>query len=289
MFKKEDDKSKMLHIIVKSFAIFCITLAVACLFAEVRQCFPCLTNKIEIATALATLAGSVLVFSTLEMQRKTLNEEKSKNEVERFDSRFYPILSNFRTDASDMNIAGDYISPKGIGVKSSYVGDNAFMAARSMTNSLKRCLNDSSFEEFDKDDFDAVIDNYYKIFETLDDEFSFNEAEIGKVSMERREYIKSMQGAYLIFKMGITKTEREEYKLMLDEDKETFIIEKLIEYQSSTLRKYIKSLRFIMQIVSKVKDDVAKTEYYSHISCLLGKEELKFLNCFCEFDLITRY
>ena len=165
MWKEIGGGSQKYQKSIKIFAFLCIFLAVLFLVAGITGCFPCITNITGIATAFATIAGSILVFSTLEMQRKALNEERHKNEVERFDSRFYPILSSFRTDASNMNIAGDYISPKGIGVKSSYVGENAFVAARSMANSLKRCLNDRTFKEFDRDEFDAIIDNYYQIFE----------------------------------------------------------------------------------------------------------------------------
>lgn len=279
----------MRQVIIRFIASLFILGAVASIVMEVTGCISYSVNIIGIASTLATLAGAILVFSTLEMQRKSLAEEKHKNEVERFDSRFYPILSSFRTDASNMKIAGDYISPRGIGVKSSYEGDKAFIAARSMTNSLKRYLNDSSFKEFDKDEFDAVIDNYYNIFEVLEDDFLFNEIEIDRVSKEKRDFIRSTQSSYLIFKMGITKQEREKYKIIGDEEKDSFIIEKLVGYQSSTLRKYIMSLRFILQIASKVKNDFERKEYYSYISCLLGNEELKFLGCFREFDIITRY
>lgn len=274
--------------IIQIIAVLLIIVAIASIVVEVTGFISCSINFIGIASVLATLAGAILVFSTLEMQRVSLVDEKHKNEVERFESRFYPILSSFRTDASNLKIAGDYISPRGIGVKSSYDGDNAFIAARSMTNSLKRCLNDSSFKEFDKEGFDAVIDNYYKIFEVLEDDFLFNEDEIDRVSREKRDFIRSTQGSYLIFKMGITQQERENYRMMIDEDKDSFLTEKIIGYQSSTLRKYIKSLQFILQIVSKIKDDSEKKEYYSHISCLLGKEELKFLECFREFDILTK-
>ena len=288
MWKEKDGGSPMLQMIIIIITLFSIIITVGLLVAEAKGWIACITNKTGIASVLATLVGSILIFSTLDMQRKALNVERNKNEVERFDSRLYPVLSSFRTDASNMKIAGDYISPRGIGVKSSYVGDNAFIAATSMTNSLKRCLNDSSFKEFDKDEFDTIIDNYYQILEALDNDFLFNEDETDRVSTEKKDFIKSTQGAYLIYKMGITKVERESYRQMIGEDKDAFILEKLIEYQSSTLRKYIKSLRFILQTVGNVKDDSERKNYYSHISCLLGKEELKYLGCFREFDILTR-
>ena len=51
---------------------------------------PCLHNQYGNATlAFATLAGAILVFSTLEIQRKALQEDKSKNDESRFDSHFY--------------------------------------------------------------------------------------------------------------------------------------------------------------------------------------------------------
>ena len=92
-----------------------------------------------------------MVFSTLEMQRKSLNEEKHKNEIERFDSRFYPILSSFRLDASNMEIKGEFISLKGKGAISYYKGERAFMAARNMINGINRFYAVCLLKRFDKD------------------------------------------------------------------------------------------------------------------------------------------
>lgn len=101
---------------------------------------PCWIDYIGSASALATLAGAILVFSTLEMQSWALNEEKNKNDVARFDSRFYPILSSFRTDAANMDIFGDYISPRGIGAKLSDKGEKAFAIAKSIAFECVMCL-----------------------------------------------------------------------------------------------------------------------------------------------------
>lgn len=91
-----------------------IVLAFAC---------PCLHEQFgNTAITFATLAGAILVFSTLEIQRKALHEEKSKNDVSQFDSRFYPILSSFRKDAANLEIFGDYLSDNGIGVRKIYKG-----------------------------------------------------------------------------------------------------------------------------------------------------------------------
>lgn len=272
-------------------ALFFVLLAVLFCVVETICHIDCNTtnfNYVGIASVLATLAGAMLVFSTLEIQRKTLEEEKMKFESSRFDSRFYQILSSFRTDASNMEIAGDHISPKGIGVRSTYIGELAFRAVTSMTKILMKCLNDESFNDFNKEDFDIVMKQYDQIFEALDDDYYFNEVEIEKVSIEKREFIKSTQGAYLIHKMGIDKQERESFRLFETQEKENFVLEKLIGYQSSTLRKYILSLRFIIKVAKEAIDDSERKTYYSHISCLLGKEEQNFLYCFSEFDVITK-
>lgn len=70
--------------------LFIVAAIILCLLGITSHC----NNYTEIASVLATLVGGILVFSTLEMQRQSLNEEKKKNKISRFDSRFYPILSS---------------------------------------------------------------------------------------------------------------------------------------------------------------------------------------------------
>lgn len=126
-------KNAISHNIIKGTAFLFIVIAVIVLIMGITNNLPCWIDYIGSASALATLAGAILVFSTLEMQSWALNEEKNKNDVARFDSRFYPILSSFRTDAANMDIFGDYISPRGIGAKLSDKGEKAFAIAKSIT------------------------------------------------------------------------------------------------------------------------------------------------------------
>ena len=120
--------------------------------------YPCARDQYgTVALVLATLAGAILVFSTLEIQRKALQEDKSKNDESRFDSHFYPILSSFRKDAAEFEIRGDYLSDDGLGVRKSYQGEKGFRAARSMTRGVKKFLKDKDFIKFDGEDLDIEL------------------------------------------------------------------------------------------------------------------------------------
>ena len=177
------------------------------------------------------------MFSTLEVQRNALQEEKSKNDESRFDSHFYPILSSFRKDAAEFEILGDYLSDDGLGTRKSYKGEKGFMAAKSMTRGVKKHLKDKDFIKFDREDFDIVLEEYSKIFDALYDDFPQKE-EIEQVEEERRQFIKTQQIPYLMLKMGITKEEAEEYKQKEEKEIESFLLEKLVEYQSAVLSSY---------------------------------------------------
>ena len=82
-----------IKVVATIFIVAALVFSVSSLYC---QCYT--TVLIGISTTLATLAGAILVFSTLQLQQKALQEEIRKNETSRFDSRFYPILSSFRMD-----------------------------------------------------------------------------------------------------------------------------------------------------------------------------------------------
>ena len=249
--------------------------------------YPCLRDVCgNAAITFATLTGAILVFSTLEIQRKALQEDKSKNDESRFDSHFYPILSSFRKDAAEFEIRGDYLSDDGLGVRKSYQGEKGFRAARSMTRGVKKFLKDKDFIKFDGEDLDIELKEYSKIFEALYDDFP-QEEEIEKVEAERREFIKSQQVPYLMSKMGISEDEYDEYKQKGEKEIEAFLLEKLVVYQSAALSKYIKSLRFLIHIIDDELTETKRSKYFMHIATLLGHQELEFLKCFHEFDIIT--
>jgi len=250
--------------------------------------YPCLHEQLEnMAIAFATLAGAILVFSTLEVQRNALQEEKSKNDESRFDSHFYPILSSFRKDAAEFEILGDYLSDDGLGTRKSYKGEKGFMAAKSMTRGVKKYLKDKDFIKFDREDFDIELEEYSKIFDALYEDCPLREDEIEKEGEKMKKFIKSQQIPYLINKMGITKEETEEIKLKGEKNIDSFLLEKLMEYQSATLSKYIKSLRFLIHIIEGELIESKRSKYFMHIATLLGHQELEFLKCFHEFDIIT--
>ena len=277
----------MRQVIIKFFAILFVLLSVTSIGIGITGCLPNPSNYLEIGSTLGTLAGAILVYSTLEMQRKSLNEEKHRNEIERFDSRFYPILSSFRTDASNMEIKGESLSPKDIGATQSYSckGETAFAAAQRIVMGLYRYLCDKSLKMFDKEEFDADVRNYFEMSDASCEDFFCPDDDI--IEKESNEFVKSSQVPYLADKWGITKDVKEGFLRMDCKERESFLLKTLLDHQSATLSKYIQSLRFILQIIGAVKSEKEKAYYIQHVSCRIGKEELEFLKCFSEFNVIT--
>ena len=111
--------------------------------------------------------------------------------------------------------------------------------------------------------------------------------DIDKIEKERREYITSNQVLYLIYKWGITKDDKIKFQHMDSKGKESFLLDTLIKHQTANFSKYIQSLRFILQIIRATEFQTERKDYYQHVSCRIGKEELEFLKFFSEFNIIT--
>lgn len=116
-----------------------------------------------------------------------------------------------------------------------------------------------------------------------------NDEEIDKIENERKKYIKSNQIPFLAGKWGIIGSEKKNYLTMDDKTRETFLLNTLINRQSTSFSKYIQSLRFIIHIVNAIESEKERTTYYQHVSCLICKEELEFLRCFSEFIILTEF
>lgn len=128
-----------------------------------------------------------------------------------------------------------------------------------------------------------VLEEYSKIFDALDEDYPLHDDVMEEEEEKMKEFIKTKQVPYLMSKMGITK----EYKQKEEKEVDVFLLEKLLEYQSATLSKYVKSLRFILHIIDKESKESQRSIYLLHIATLLGQQELEFLKCFHEFDIIT--
>ena len=273
----------------KIFAFFFILSSITCAIIPLyRNCSD--NSLIGISATLATLAGAILVFSTLEIQRKALEEEISKNTYSRFDSQFFPILSSFRMDAANMENIVDKIQEcgKGYGLenKITFYGEMAFHNNRKLLEFLYDNIRKDNYLHYNSEDIRNELEEIGKI-ETYLYENDVIDEEIDKVEIRRKKYLHSQQPGFLFFKYGITEQLWEQCK---NADKQflcSFLLDKLVEYQPTILSKYIQSLRFILKIINNLPNQIEKKDYYLHISCLLGKEELLFLKCFKEFDLIT--
>ena len=286
------NNKKVIDKITKLFAIFFIIATILLIifsFIYINKA----TLLINISSVLATLVGAILVFSTLEIQSKSLYEEIRKNKISRYDSRFYPILSSFRMDAANMEIVRDYIIQKGndYGQENSlsYKGDTAFLRANEIIVTLKKCILDESLKEYDSEYlFISLQDISEK--ENAINEYSDSFADdIDKIEQERHYLLHSQQGPYLLYKYNITKDDRQKYRNTNEEQINSFLLNKLVEKQPTILTKYINTLRFILQLIDGISKEIDRKDYYQNLYCLFGKEEIQFLKQFKEFDLVTNY
>lgn len=247
---------------------------------------------IDVSLIFATLAGSILVFSTLEIQRKALKEEKAKNELSRFDSQFYPILSSFRKDAADMEIICGYISDTrnnvGNEIKRTYNGDRAFHVASSIIDKLLKSINEPSLPDYDPDQLKEFIDDIRNKMDSLDENSCSIDFELNKLEKEEKNYINTFQVPFLLQKYGISKEKIKEYSKMDRDELLSLLLVLLAEHQPTIFKKYINSLRFILDIVGELSDVGLRNKYYQHIRVVLDKEECSFLQLFKEFDKITK-
>lgn len=272
-----------------SIAILCIALAIISIaLAFIYQCSSNLF--IGISTTFATLAGAILVFSTLELQRKALEEEICKNECSRFDSKFFPILSNFRMDAANMESILDRIREKGKGYgfpyASSFYGDRAFFIYRKLLDFLYTNVRKDSYEEYNEENIRIEIDEFDKIEEYLEENLA-SENELDRIIEKRVNYLHSMQGSYILYKYGISKDIWQKYKDADEQVLISFLFDKQLSYQPAIMSKYIETLRFILHLIRELPENINKKDYYLNVSCRLGKEEVLFLKRFKEFDLLT--
>ena len=236
------------------------------------------------------MAGAILVFSTLNLQRKALNEEIRKNKFTRFDSRFYSILSIFRNDAINMEIVLDCIREKGRGygqpTNTSYFGDKAFFICRKLIETLYDQIIKDTFCAYNAEDLSIEIGEIDKKEMYLIDN-GYPDDDLDKVIAERAQFIHSRQGGYLLYKYGITKNRWQQCKEMEKHALFSFLLEKLIARQPTILLKYIQGLRFILHVIEELPNEMDRKDYYLNISFQLGKEEFSFLKCFNEFNIIT--
>lgn len=271
-------------------AVIFIIIAIACVITSF-SCIFLADTYVGISSTFATLASAILVFSTLEIQHQLLKEEIRKNECSRFDSRFYPILSSFRMDAANMEISRDYIIQKGkrIGCESSltFKGDQAFFIAREIIENLIESMGNNSLDEYCAEDIKDELTRINEIENYLD-ENCMPEKEIEKVIDERTRFLRLKQVPYLLYKYGISKNIRLQYKKAERDVMLSFLLGKILLIQPTIFAKYIQSLRFILHTIDALPKEIDKNNYYQNISCLLGKEERLFLGCFKEFDKITK-
>lgn len=266
--------------------LFIVVAIILCLVDLTSQC----DNFVGIASVFATLAGAILIFSTLEMQRQSLLEEKKKNFISRFDSRFYPILSSFRSDAINVEVIRHYIAPKGkeIGMerKMPSNGDKAFYIANQILETLQKSIRENTFMGYDHEDISIELSEMDKKEETLE-ERGASEDELEKIFQERHDFLHSQQNPFLLHIYGITKEVKERLSRLDCDGISSFLLVKLLEKQPPTFTKYIRTLRFLIHIVEQLTV-LERSEYYLNVYSLLGKNEMDFLKNFKEFDSITK-
>lgn len=275
-----------IKVVATIFIVAALVISVSSLY---YQCYA--TIIIGISTTLATLASAILIFSTLQIQQKALQEETIKNEASRFDSRFYPILSSFRMDAANMEIVRDYISPKGKDrgkeTSISFNGDKAFFIAWQIIETLQKGISDETLRNYDEDELQYEL-KLIREKEYALDELMTSMEELDEIEEEKKKCVQSYQTLFLLYKYGVTKVARGKYRKMDSDYLKSILLCKLINHQPTILAKYIQSLRFILQIIEKLPNYIDKKDYYLNVYCLLGKQEQIFLSCFKEFNVVTK-
>ena len=142
----------------KIYTLLAIIFGIIAIISAVLSFFICSieTVFISVSTTFATLAGAILVFSTLDVQHKALEVEIKKNELSRFDSRFYQVLSSFRMDAVNMESIIDCIKEKGKGYglpyTTSFFGDKAFYINRRVIETLYNLIRNDTYEAYNAED-----------------------------------------------------------------------------------------------------------------------------------------
>lgn len=275
-----------IKVVASIFIVAALALSIISLY---YQCYT--TTFIGISSIYATLAGAILVFSTLQLQQKALQEETIKNEASRFDSRFYPILSSFRMDAANMEIVRDYISPKGKnrgrGTNMPFNGDKAFFVAWQIIENLQKGISDETLQDYDENELQYEL-RLIREKEYALDELMTSMEELDEIEEEKKKCVQTYQTSFLLYKYGVTKIAREKYRKMDSDYLKSILLCKLMNHQPTILAKYIQSLRFILHIIEKLPNYLDKKDYYLNVYCLLGKQEQIFLSCFKEFNVVTK-
>lgn len=152
MFQKT---SKIDICIVLIAAIFML-ISIACLVIPF-YCFCYLDWCIGVSMTFATLSGAILVFKTISLHNKSLEEEKRKNIIQRFDSQFFAILSQWRNDALQVKFTTKYLDKKLNGRINHLesIGENAFSIAKSTLNTIYNTISNKNAIIFD---YEVYID-----------------------------------------------------------------------------------------------------------------------------------
>ena len=271
----------------------CILTAIVFVILSFFTCGRLSDIFVDTSVTFATLAGAILVFSTLELQRKELEEEKRNNKTSRFDSKFHPLLSSLRMDATNMEIVADFLVQKGRDLgketKMTYQSEKSFFIASKIVEALKEGIKDKSLKAFDAEELGYELKDFRDKLDALDEEFYGENTEFHEaVEQERRTELHTFQKPYLLATYGVTDKVKASYCNADDETLTLFVLDRLVKYQPTLIGKYIQTLRFILHIIDDLPDGIDKRDYYVYISCQLGKEEQLFLKHFNEFGKITK-
>ena len=243
-----------------------IALFVPCFFLTFSE----LPN--DTAIVFATLSGAILVFATIRLQQQALEEEKQKNQRDRADAQFMPLLSSLRIDAGQIGFIFDTIGPQGKEIRYNSTGEIAFKHALQAFEHMFEHIRNYNFQGYDKEVFMAE----YKNACNYPDETHYDSWIVDNVDKEVEKCIKGWEVPYLIYKHNITKDNYEEYKKKDDICLRDFILKKMKEYQPTTFNVYLQKVAFLLKFIGKQSHDTAE-DYYEQFSSYLGKEEYAFL------------
>lgn len=258
-------------------SILCIVLAVVALFVPLF-CPNLLPWSLGASTTFATLAGAFLVYKTLETQRKSLDEERNKNAIEKFNTMFHPLHSAFRDAALQFTFYEDFLEIQESSCECSRVlkGEEAFEAANRMLCSLFGSLKDDAVGLFEYNSF-KVNQEYTKQLDELRAFPYVDDSTITKQYERIKGWLSAQTPGFLCSKYNITADDYNRLKGEQDDIVTEFLLGKMEERQDNSYKKYFHILNHLLKQVADSKEIHDKSNYYNHIRSFLGSAESQFI------------
>ena len=250
-----------------------IMVAILALFVPWENPRLCVENS-DVAMVFATLAGAVLVFGTIWLQHKSLEEDRERNRYDKFNTQFMALFEPFRMNAGKFAFLVDRIGKQQLNEEKIITyGENAFGYALIAYRMMFRYLKGENFEPYE---YDVVRNEYETIVSNYPPEDQNDTLIIKNVDEKIKLFKARIQYPYLLSKYDIKKEDYEEYRGKEDKMVKEFILGKMKVYQPAAFGVYFQRAELINQLINGMPTDI-KEDYSKQLMSSLGKEEKSLL------------